>query len=106
MLTTLSEPRGVSSALSLFFVTVAVVVGVLTGTQSTTTGAVVVTIMAMALFAFITPTAALVTLLILAPLVIWLRKQSFGMRYVVPGTAGGIAIAGFYWFLQRAFAWG
>lgn len=45
-------------------------------------------------------------LLVIAPAVIWLRKQEFGRRFVVPGTAGGIAIAGGYWFIQRAFGLG
>lgn len=48
----------------------------------------------------------LAILIVIAPAVIWLRARSFGRRYIVPGTAGGIAIAGFYWFVQRAFALG
>ena len=45
----------------------------------------------------------LAILLVIAPAVIWLRKQDLGKRFVVPTAAGGIAVAGFYWFIQRAF---
>lgn len=48
----------------------------------------------------------LVILMVLAPLVLWLRQQNFGQRFVLPTTAGSIAVAGFYWFVQRAFALG
>lgn len=87
---TLSESRGLTSALSLFFVIVAVVVGVLTGTQSTTTGAAIVAIIAMVMFAFITPTAALVTLLILAPLRTLIETEAPGL---IPLEIGQLLIA-------------
>lgn len=63
----------------LIVIVLAIVAGVLAGTQSPSTTAVVVALTAMSVFAVITPTAALLLLLILAPLRTLIETEAPGL---------------------------